>query len=148
MTNYREQLEDSIAKSNKIMMLERAKEIRKLIGEGKARQDICDEMGLRHKVSSRTIETQYYKIVNETAESLTQHRPEIALSTLEKQNLIYIKCMNERKYKTALDATVCIAKLAKLYDKEDISPKMPDITVTQEDFSKPLAVVGGEDDKE
>lgn len=140
-------LEDCIAKSNKIVMAERANEIRKMIAEGKARQVICDDMGLRHKVSSRTIETQYYKIVNETAESLSEHRPEIALSTLEKQNLIYIKCMNERKYKTALDATVAIAKLAKLYDSENITPKMPDITVTQEDFTKPLAVVGGEDEQ-
>ena len=137
-------MEDRIA--NKLEMAEREREIRKAIAEGKSCADLCYDLGLKFKLPARTIESQYYKIVNDVTAQLTEKRAEIALITLERQNLIYQRCMRERKYKTALDATVCIAKLAKLYDSSDIEQKMPDITVTKGDFTKPLAVVGGEDD--
>jgi len=72
---------------------------------------------------------------------MSKHREEIAVSIWKRKDLLYRKCVAERKYKTALDALVAMGRMASLYDGKLSEEKQPEvIRVTEKDFGNLKAV--------
>jgi hypothetical protein len=137
-----------IAKANKKEMLERETSIRALMSEGVSKTDICEQLAKQYKVSPRTIETQYYKIVGETAELLKKRKDEVALMLYEIKLSLLDEARKTRKTKTALDIAQSIGKMAGVYDSTQAENKTPDvIKIGVRDYSGELEVVkDGTDD--
>ena len=141
-------LEDGIAKATKREMTEREDDILDMLSQGFNKSTICIDLAKKYNVSERTIETQYYNVYNSLNTDFLQKRHEVAAVVYTRKDLIYRKCMEERKYKTALDAVVAIGKMAKLYEGEMLEQKLPDVVnLSSRDFSAPLKVVGENDDE-
>lgn len=123
-------------------MYMREVDIREMMANGANRKEICEVLGHKWKVAPKTIETQYYHLINEMAEAAEHERAELRANLMARQDSIFKKSMQEGKYKVALDATIAQAKLGGLHDTvkadERTSPEM--ITVAERDYSGPVLV--------
>lgn len=129
-------------------MLEREEDVLRMLAEGHNKQKICTDLAKKYRVAERTIETSYYEVCNSLNDDYLQNRKDVAATVYTRKDEIYKRCMQEGKYKTALDAVVAIARMGKIYEGEIAKDKLPDvINLTQGDFTKPLKAVGeGEDE--
>jgi hypothetical protein len=118
-------------------------EIQAMMAEGFTMSQICDSLAPRYKVSPRTIENQYYALVNAMRKLVEEGRAELRAKLMAQNDLIYKKSLTEKKYKVALDATTAQAKLAGLYEPGQQETAPPDvIEVEQRDFSTRPVLVG------
>lgn len=123
-------------------MLEREKDIQKLMSEGARPGEIFQIMSEKYSVTPKAIEIQYYKIVNDMAARVKNNRDSVRADLMARNDEIFRKSMAEGKYKTALDANTAQAKLAGLHEGVMEKSKQPEfITLKEEDFSG-LQVVG------
>ena len=123
-------------------MLEREADIRKLLSEGTPRIDLCEQLARKYRVSPRTIEAQYYKIVAESATLLREKRDEIAVMLFEVKLSLLEEARKQRKTKTALDVAQSIGKMAGVYDQAQTETKTPEvIKIGVADYSGELEVV-------
>lgn len=135
-------MEDCISRATKKDMYLRELDIQRLIGEGHDRKFICETLAEKWEVSPRTIESQYYQIIDDLGKTVEDGRAELRSKLMARAEFIFKQALADKKYKTALDASVVQAKLGGLYDTKHVEDnKMPEIiTVSERDYSGPRLV--------
>lgn len=127
-------------------MIEREEDIISAIAIGHKKTRICIDLAKKYNVSDRTIENTYYAVCKSLHVDYLQNREEVASVVYSRKDEIYRRCMEERKYKTALDAVVAIGRMAKLYEGEISEEKRPEVIgLIERDFSKSLKVAGDDE---
>jgi hypothetical protein len=131
-----------MAKATKHQILKREQRIIELMSEGKDRNQIFDIISREDKVSPRTVETQYYRVVSSMEKLVDEDRAELRAKLMARQEAIFTKALTAGALKTALEATVAQAKLAGLNEKIEKTPERPKmITLKEQDFSGKLEAV-------
>lgn len=124
-------------KATRLELLEREQDIQRLMSQGVDRNQICEQIGRKYAISPRTVETQYYRIVDEMARMVEEGRDELRVSLMARQEMIFKQAAADGQLKTALDAINSQAKLGGLYDAKALDNKQPKVIVIGEgDFSQ------------
>lgn len=123
-------------------MYERELEIQALMAEGMPKDLICQEIGRKYKISQRTVETQYYQVVDSMKNLVDEGRAELRANLMARNDLLFKRSLAEGKYKTALDVNVAQAKIGGLFNDIKDEQKPPEvIEIGEQDFSgKPQLV--------
>jgi len=131
------------SRATKETMIKREKRIQELMALGKDRQTILATVAQEENIMEKSVETQYYQIINELQKLVKENRYELRANLMARQEAIYQKAMEKNALKMALEATAAQAKLGGLYDADVVQDKKsPEVIVFKEkEFSKPLAVV-------
>jgi hypothetical protein len=132
-----------MARATKIELLNRYKMIHTLITDGYGREYVIETVAAKFNISPKTVETQYYQIVNGFVKLAEEQRKELQGTLLARQEEIYRKAMGEGQYKLALEATLAQSKTAGIQEKpQEAAPKRTEvITIKERDFSQSLTVV-------
>jgi len=128
-----------MAKATKKEMYMREMEIHEMLAEGKTRDQIFEDCSVHWKVSPRTVETQYYKIVNAIEAIVLEGREQLRAELMIKNDYLYAKAMKNGKLKTALDINMAQAKIGGLFDDKKVEKsKSKEIKIGER---QPLEVV-------
>lgn len=124
-------------------MAEREAQIIDLMGKGLSCAEICRVLAPKYRVSERTIERQYYIVVNQAVQNLSdEKKKEYRAEAIARADYAYKRAVSEGNIKYALDATNLKAKITGLYEKSESNETSPTvINIQEQDFSKPLEVV-------
>lgn len=117
-------------------MYERELKIQEMMAEGVPRETICKVIGKTYNISPRSVETQYYHIVNAMEHLATEGRAELRANLMARNDSLFKKAVADEKYKTALDINVVQAKLGGLFTEKEAQAKQPEvIEIGERDFS-------------
>jgi len=141
-------LEDRIAKASRKDMYLREVDIQNLMAQGMSKDTLCEELANKWRVSPRTIETQYYHLVNAMEAMVTEGRRELRASLMARNDMIFREAVRTKKFKTALDANTAQARLGGLFEPGAQENKVPEvIEVAERDFSSKPKLVSGESEE-
>lgn len=124
-------------KSTKLEMLEREREIIKLIGLGYGRKAIGTQIASSYKCTELAGCKQYDKVVKSLKIVSSEEREDARSVFMQRYEYLYSEAVSKRNYKTAGDIIDKQSKLLGLYDKDAVKEEAPKIEI----FRKPLAVV-------
>ena len=126
-------------------MIRRETLIQRLIAEGHRPTDIFETVAKEFRVSARTVERQYYSIVNELSSLATEGRKELRGTLMARYEKLYQMAIESANIKSALETCNAQAKLSNLYQHDKTEKKLPEfIEISEQDFSGTLKVVGDE----
>lgn len=115
----------------------------KYMSEGMDRNSICQAVAEEEKISPRTVEAAYYRVVDAMSAQLNEGRAELRAHLLSRVELLFRRAVSEKAYKTALDAVMAQARLGGLLDQTKDDAKRPEIiTITERDYSAGPVLVG------
>ena len=99
----------------------------------------------KFNISERTVERQYSAVIKNIGKMVAEDRESLRSELMLRNDLIFKRSMEEGKFKTALDANMAQAKLARLFDEEVEDKQRPKIiTLTQKKFDT-LKVAEGDE---
>lgn len=125
-------------------MYKRELDIQEMMALGEPLDTICEELSKKWNISPRTVEGQYYSIVNKMQEGLEERREELRAKLMTRSDYIYKKTLHQGNYKLAMDANRDLAKYGGILDgKEGKKIQVPEINI-EERKEPPLKVVGDE----
>jgi hypothetical protein len=105
-----------VAESNKLAIVRREKRISDLLSEGRNKAEICQILAGEFKVSPRTVERQYYSIVNELARESQESKMELRGTLLARLDQVYHAALADNKLQIAVNAISAQAKIGGLHD--------------------------------
>lgn len=131
-----------MAKASKLEMLERERLINELISRGESRNTIIQHIANKYKIAERNAERQYYQILKNMSERLSDERELIRMEIAKQLEEVQRRATEAGANKVVIEAAMSRAKLLGLNEKvEQQVEKAGTIIFKEKDMGKKLEVV-------